>query len=150
MISAQSHPTSAAIVHDRPVVRLEMKVADAARGYVDGGWWPQSTDPATEFSQLCVAVQPWVGAVSRVSYHLGTWGVAPRKIPVDGRVVRLEGFTTMQPQTVVVVGTDSRRVSLLVVPPGTPETAGSAQLRSAAGFYSIASVDSILKATQRD
>lgn len=148
MISAQPGSTPRD-TSGRHTVRLEMKSAGAARGYVDGGWWPRSTEPATEFPGLCSALEPRVGAVSRVSYHLGTWSVAARKVTVDGRVVRLEGFATMDPHTVVVIGSDSRRVSLLVVPPDAPGDTGRAQLRSAAAFDSIASVEAIRQGSRR-
>ena len=146
MISGRLNPTAAVDdAHQQPpVVRLRMKPDGAARGYVDGGWWPRSTDPAAEFPMLVSALGPWVGPVSRVSYHLDTWGSVARKVLVGGRIVRLEGFRSMDPHTVVVIGSDYRRVSLLVVPPDLPEGIARAVLRSAAGSDSIGSVGQIL------
>jgi Family of unknown function (DUF5994) len=34
-------------------VRLSLKPSSAARGVLDGAWWPGSTDPAVEFVALC-------------------------------------------------------------------------------------------------
>ncbi|WP_033296161.1 DUF5994 family protein [Amycolatopsis jejuensis] len=48
------------------------------------------------------------------------------------RTVRLEGFRSTDPHTIMAPGTDSRRVSLLVVPPETPGGMARAVLRSAA------------------
>jgi hypothetical protein len=146
MISGQLNPT---VTVDQahqppPVVRLRMKPDGAARGYVDGGWWPWSIDPAAEFPMLVSALGPWVGPVSRVTYHLDTWGSVARKVLVGGRIVRLEGFRSMDPHTVVVIGSDYRRVSLLVVPPDIPAGVAGAVLRSAAGNDSTGSVEQIL------
>ncbi|EHK86933.1 DUF5994 family protein [Saccharomonospora azurea] len=140
MISAQQFTPDLA---GRHAVRLEMKRPDAARGHVDGGWWPRSAEPEAEFSELCAALEPWIGVASRVSYHLGTWGVASRRIEVNHRVVRLEGFLTMDPHTVVVIGSDSRRVTLLMVPADTAAEVSRAQLRAAAATDPTANVEEL-------
>jgi hypothetical protein len=124
--------------------RLKMKPGDAATGSVDGGWWPRSLEPTTAFPELVSALHPWVGPVSRIAYNLGLWEAAPRKQTVDGRVVRYEGFHTIDPHTVTAIGTNARRVNLLVVPPPTPGGVARAVLRSAAGSDSTATVKDIL------
>jgi hypothetical protein len=116
MISGQPRPIRTETEDRDPTPRLEMKPPDAPRGHVDGGWWPRSSDPAAEFPALIAALSSRVGPVNRVSYHLDSWGVVARKVSVAGRPVRFEGFHSMDPHTVVVIGTDSRRVNLLVVP----------------------------------
>jgi hypothetical protein len=124
--------------------RLEMKPAGTATGSVDGGWWPPSLDPTTAFPELVPALHPWVGPVSRIAYHLGLSEPAPRKQTVDGRMIRYEGFHTIDPHTVTAIGTNARRVSLLVVPPPTPDDVARAVLRSAAGSDSTATATDIL------
>ncbi len=124
--------------------RLNMKPAGAATGSVDGGWWPRSLDPATAFPELVSALRPWVGPVGRISYNLDRWEPAPRKQTVDGQVIRYEGFHTIDPHTVTAIGTNARRVSLLVVPPHTPGGVARAVLRSAADADSTATVADIL------
>lgn len=147
MISDQLSPTRTAPTDRRGRgVRLQMKPAGAVHGTIAGGWWPWSDDPAAEFPELVAALAAWVGPVNRISYHLDTWGEAARKSPVDGRMVRFEGFRSIDPHTVVVIGSDRRRVSLLVVPPGIPAGAARAALRSAADRESTASVADILAA----
>lgn len=145
MISVQSSPTRAAPA-DRhgPALRLQMKPAGALRGHVAGGWWPRSNDPATEFPALVSALGAWVGPVERISYDLDTWAAVARKAPVDGRMVRFEGFHWIAPHTVVAIGSDRRRVTLLVVPPGAEPDAARAALRSAADRDSTAGVADIL------
>jgi hypothetical protein len=128
--------------HGEP--RLEMKPAGAATGYVDGGWWPWSTDPAGEFPGLIGALHGHVGHVSRVAYNLDFWAPVHRKLTVDGRVVRCEGFRTMNAHTVTAIGVDSRRVTVLVVPPDTPDDIAHAALRTAADQDNTATVEDIL------
>ncbi|OLT38986.1 hypothetical protein BJF85_07060 [Saccharomonospora sp. CUA-673] len=99
---------------------MAMKPAGSIPGYVDGEWWPRSGDLAAEVAELVSALESWVGIVSRVSFHLGTWGTVPRKALVEDRIVRFGGFLSMDPNTVTVIGVDSRLVSLLVVPSDAP------------------------------
>ena len=125
-------------------VRLRMKSNTAARGYVDGAWWPRSHDPAAEFPGLVLAMRSWVGPVRRVTYHLDDWDSAGRALMVDGWSVTLVGLPTLEANTVVVTGPNHRRMMLLVVPPGTPGGLARAVLRSAAGPDTVASVEEIL------
>ncbi|QYN21965.1 DUF5994 family protein [Amycolatopsis sp. DSM 110486] len=124
--------------------RLRMKQAGAERGHVDGGWWPRATDLVAELPSLANALEQWVGPVTRVSYHLDTWGLVTRKVRVGDRMVRLEGFRFTDPHTITVIGSDSRGTILLVVPPGTDREAARAALRSAAGEESTAAAAEIL------
>lgn len=137
---ARSHDISAA--SDEP--RMEMKPAGSATGYMDGGWWPRSTDPASEFPGLIGALHEQVGQVSRVAYNLDFWATVHRKLTVDGRVVRCEGFHTMNAHTVTAIGVDSRRVTVLVVPPDTPDDVAHAALQTAASHDNTATTEDIL------
>jgi hypothetical protein len=68
-----------------------------------------------------------------VTYHLDDWDAAARELVVDGWRVELLGDTTLEPNTVLVMGNHQRRRSLLVVPRDTPGGAARAMPRSAAG-----------------
>lgn len=46
-------------------------------------------------------------------------------------MVRLEGFTAEDPHTVLVIGTDGRRIALLVVPPDTSDAGAQDALSTA-------------------
>src|SRR5690606_6610098 len=109
-----------------------MKPAGAARGLLDGGWGPQANEPAAECAALGVPLGAPVGPVSRRSCRLDAWDGVARKMPVQGGVVRCGGFRSRDRHAVEVIGSDGRRVSLLVVPPGTPGGTARAVLRSAA------------------
>ena len=124
--------------------RLELNPNGATTADVDGGWWPRTLDPAAAFPELVPVLVPWVGAVIRIAYNLGFWKSAPRVQTVHGRAIRYEGFHSIDPHTVTAIGTNTRRVSLLVVPPHTPGGVARAVLRAAAGADSSATVRDIL------
>ena len=128
----------------RAEVRLRMKPNTAARGYVDGAWWPRSHEPAAEFPGLVLAMSSWIGPIHRVTYHLHDWDRTGRELTVDGWTVALVGLPTLDANTVVVTGPSQRRMILLVVPPETPGGAARAVLRAAAGPDTVASVELIL------
>jgi hypothetical protein len=124
--------------------RVAVKPHGSARGQLDGGWWPTSDDLAAEAPALAGSLWEQVGAVSRISYHLDGWPATRRKLTSNGRLIRLEGFYSMERNTVVVIGADARRVTLLLVPHGTPGGMAQALLRSAARPESTDSADEIL------
>ncbi|MEJ2851824.1 MULTISPECIES: DUF5994 family protein [unclassified Saccharothrix] len=130
---------------ERPALRLSMKPRGASAGAVDGAWWPHSADPMTEFPPL-LAVLDADGRVRRVSYHLDSWDRADRKLAAGEVVVRMEGFHTIQPDTVTLVNSDYTRIRLLVVPPGTPGGVARAVLRSVTTASATATVADILSA----
>lgn len=128
----------------RREVRLQMKPDNAAPGHVDGGWWPRSTDPAAEFPALIAALTSTLGPISRVGYNLDAWTTTARKLTIRDRVVRMEGFHTMQPNTVTITGQNRHRTSLLVIPPDTPSDMAHAILSSASAPNTTATVQDIL------
>lgn len=111
--------------------RWALKPHTGAEGSLDGGWWPRSTDPATEFLPLITAMSARGMPVLRVSFHLGTWEPGGRRLTVHGTVVQLEGFRTAHPHVVTMIGPHRRRTRLLVIPPATPAGAARAALRAA-------------------
>lgn len=87
---------------------------------VDGGWWPRSTDLTEELPVLLAAVADRVGHVAVVGYPLGAWAPAPEQLDTAAGAVRLQGFVSDDPQTLVVIGEHGSALSLLVIPPETP------------------------------
>ncbi|XVV00960.1 DUF5994 family protein [Actinosynnema sp. CA-248983] len=130
-------------VKTEPALRLSMKPGGHSGGAVDGAWWPHSNDPMAEFPPLLAALDA-DGHVRRVSYHLDSWDRAERRIAAGDVVVRMEGFHSIQPDTVTLVNSDHTRIRLLVVPPGTPGGVARAVLRSAATASATATVEDIL------
>ncbi|WP_367127702.1 DUF5994 family protein [Saccharothrix sp. HUAS TT1] len=122
-----------------------MKPHTDGSGSVDGGWWPWSTDPATEFPPLITAMAARGVHVQRVSYNLDAWDAVGPRLTVRDAVVRMEGFRTTQPHTVTMIGPGRARTRLLVIPSATPGGAARAALRAAADTGSTADVEDILE-----
>ena len=106
-------------------VRVSLKPDGQATGYVDGAWCVGSRDLSTELPPLLAMLAARLGWVERVTYNLTVWEPAPRRLAVNGRVVRLGGFRSQPADTVTVIGRDGQqRLTLLVIPPHTdPATA---------------------------
>jgi hypothetical protein len=76
-----------------PRLRLQ---PGAAPELLDGGWWPRSTDPVAELPGLILALDAVHGPITRVMLHGNDWDSHPRRLAVDGRLVRL-GYFASQP-----------------------------------------------------
>jgi hypothetical protein len=144
MMAVYPDSAAATAVSLRQEIRLRMKPFTAARGHVDGAWWPRSHDPAAEFPGLVLAVSSWVGPARRVTYHVDEWDLTTPELMVEGWLVTLVDSATLEPNTVVVTGTDQDRKRLLVVPPATPDGVAQLVLRSAAGRDTVAGAEEIL------
>jgi hypothetical protein len=142
MMSA-SGTRSVSPIGDHQNLRLRLKPRAPVTGFVDGGWWPRSRDLPAELPALLAVLELRLGRVESVSYNLDAWGSTPRKITIDGRLVRLAGYRSQHPAT-IDVHSAGHRVTLLVVPPdATPEAAHGALM--AAGHRGNADrVDALL------
>lgn len=113
-------------------LRLRLRPKALTTGYVDGAWWPRSRNLAAELPALLAVLAVRLGEIPRVSYNLTEWDTVPRQLAVDGIRVRLNGFWSRPAHTVDVVAADRRRLTLLLVPPGTdPSTAHQTMMRAA-------------------
>lgn len=110
--------------HPRRPLRLRLKPKAPPTGHLDGAWWPQSRDLATELPMLAGVLAVRLGYVTRVAYAMDVWNAIPRHIELDGRTVRLEGFRSQDANIVHVCGPDRQRSTLLVIPPDATGTAG--------------------------
>ena len=96
--------------------RLRLKRKAAMTGYVDGAWWPRDDDLTTELPDLLAVLSVRLGAVARVTYNLAEWAEAPRKVPIGGRIIRLDGYHRQPPNTLGVLDAYGNKIVLLVVP----------------------------------
>jgi hypothetical protein len=105
-----------------------MKPEAPPSGVVDGPWWPRSHDLAEQLPALLTELWDRLGGVERVSYNLGAWPGAPRRISLSGHVVRLGGFRSQDPLSIDLVGKAGRRITTLLVVPveASPEVAQAA------------------------
>ncbi|MFI7680919.1 DUF5994 family protein [Actinophytocola sp. NPDC049390] len=127
----------------RNEVRVRMKGSPTTHD-LDGAWWPRSRTPGTEFPELVLVMSSWVGPVNRVLYRTGDWDLAQNSATSEGWPFDLEEAGTLQPDTVMVVGTHQRRRTLLVVPPEVPERVARALLSWAAGPDAVGSAEQVL------
>lgn len=128
----------------RHALRLKLKPKAPATGFVDGAWWPRSLNLATELPQLVEVLAVRLGRIERVSYHLGAWDAVPRRIHIEGQLLRLGGFRSQNPHTVDVIGLNGRRLTLLVLPPRTGEVIAHQVLMKAARRDNVDSIDELL------
>ncbi|GAB3875238.1 DUF5994 family protein [Kibdelosporangium lantanae] len=117
-----SHPRSA---------RLRLRTDTAGTGRYDGGWWPRSPDLAADLPDLVRELRSRM-FVRRVRYNPDTWGRLPRHLLVDGYVVRLEGFTRLDPYSLRITGATVGVLCLLVVPWDAMDNAAYTALAAAA------------------
>jgi hypothetical protein len=101
--------------------RLQLKPNAPASTYLDGAWWPRSTQLAAELPDLVEALSDRLGEVAVVGYHRNAWTQTPPQMQIADATVQLQGFTSDEPASVILIGRDGRRVTLLVIPPGASE-----------------------------
>jgi len=121
---------------DHPSVRSSSTTPDAGDriclrtptdegGFVDGGWWPESLDLVAQLPALLRAGEAaGYRQVRRVSFALNNWDApTPSQITVLGRIVKLGGFRSLDPAELNLVDSSGwKRMTLVVVPPGTDGT----------------------------
>ena len=125
-------------------LRLSMKPVGSTTGFVDGAWWPYSTELATEIPALLEAITGRLGSIERVSYNIAGWASASRRVDAGGIRVRLDGFRTRPPDTIDVSGVNDHRVTLLVIPPTTDQAAARDIMRRASTDGNTDSTDTLL------
>ncbi len=110
-------------------VRLRRDGTTAETAF-DGAWWPRSRDLAVELPELVAALDLLGVRVERFTHPLQPWAsVPPRKVVVNGRMIRTGAFATMDPQLVSLSADGGRRIDLLVVPPEADALTGVRALR---------------------
>lgn len=112
--------------------RLRTEPTRSARTLLDGGWWPRSTDPLAELPGLVLAIDLLHGPIVRLLLNTDIWDGNPRRLTVDGRVVRLGYFTSQPASLLTAICRNDDRVDLLVVPPDTPVDLAEAAMERAA------------------
>ena len=99
-------------------IRFRQPVSES--GFVDAAWWPRSLDLAVELPPLLDVLWSSARDISRITYNITEWGPTPRRLLIDGRTVRLGGFTTGDRNAVRLTDAWRReRIDVLVIPPTT-------------------------------
>ncbi|RRO16984.1 hypothetical protein EIL87_11940 [Saccharopolyspora rhizosphaerae] len=84
------------------------------------------------------------GPITRLAYNLTAWKAAPRRLDLDGREVRLEGFHAMDQNTVSLTDPRGNRTVLLLIPATMTERRGNAVLARASSPDNTASPHDLL------
>lgn len=121
IMSATLHPT---LPHPEPVAapaaRLALKTDGASRGLLDGAWWPRSRDLLSELPLLTDVLDPLWGRITRIAVNPKYWPVIPRKVLVNGHVVKVGWFTPeIDPHKLLLLSYGTGRWDLLIIPPET-------------------------------
>jgi hypothetical protein len=124
-------------------ISFRQPVADA--GFVDAGWWPRSRDLTVELPPLLGVLWTACRDVNRVSYNLAFWDPAPRRLCVEGRLVRLGGYRRQSPLLLGLIDSAGREhIDVLVIPPETDVDVAERALALSGGVGSVESPQWIL------
>lgn len=128
--------------------RLRLKPKAPHSGYVDGAWWPHTSNLSSELPDLLAVLSVRLGRIERVLYNASEWSNTPTKLATGGRQVRLDGYQRQPINTVEVIGLDRDRIVLLTVPAATDAAEAHCALMSAARPDDHTTVLGILAAAQ--
>jgi hypothetical protein len=96
-------------------LRMRLKPAHRSCGYVQGAWWPRSTELTAELPSLLTALSLRFGPIDGVLYHESDWSPAPLSITHDSREVDLEASQESR-NVISLFGKQFGRLVLLVGP----------------------------------
>lgn len=100
--------------------RVSFRQPVSSSGFIDAAWWPRTRDLAAELPSLVDVLWTAGREINRITYNRQAWNPAPRRIEIEGRVVRLGGFTGGGPHTVRLTDAwGQERIDILVIPPDT-------------------------------
>ncbi|MFF7602603.1 DUF5994 family protein [Streptomyces mirabilis] len=103
-----------------PPLRLQLAPPGTASALIDGAWWPRSRDLTAELPALTAVLDPLWGRITHVTVNPTFWPVIPRKVPVQGHVVKVGWFKAEQdPHKLLLLSYTAGRWDLLVIPPET-------------------------------
>src|SRR5690242_19450653 len=131
------------------IPRLRMEPTGSRRTLLDGGWWPRSTDPVAELPGLILAIDGLHGPVIHLVLAADGWDTHPRRLGMDGRVLRLGYFASQSASLLTALCANGDRVDLLVVAPGTAEETAQAAMDLAATAGNLVHAPDILATVGR-
>lgn len=110
---------------------------------IDGAWWPRSRDLTAELPALIAGLERRWNRITRITVNPAHWPVIPRKVQVNGHVVRVSWFKAKQdPHELTLLSYRTGRWDLLVIPPRTSAatatwlmTAATDPLRASTGSH---------------
>lgn len=125
-------PTHAPVAAQPRFVLRRHDFARVGNAYVDGGWWPRSTDLAAEVDQLVIDAAAQGLRVGRLLYRLSEWVMPPRRVQVAGMQIKLSGYSHQPKDTVTLIDDSGQvRVDLVVIPSGCDSPVAEQAMRIA-------------------
>jgi hypothetical protein len=91
-----------------------------------------------------MALSSWIGPITRVACHAAAWDTAVDRIVTNGWAITVEDLPSLQPNTIMVISADERRMTILVVPAATPGGVARTVMDTAAARDTVASAAEIL------
>jgi hypothetical protein len=129
-------------------LRLRLKPAHQACGFVQGAWWPRSTLLTAELPPLLAAISLRFGTIDRVQYHENDWSPTPQHINYGSVGVVLES-SQGSANVISVSGQQFGKLTLLVVPPYTEATHAYNVVMTAASALDSSTPDQLLGVAMR-
>lgn len=150
MTTSPTGTTPSSATQGRAPLRLRLD-HDAARGGLDGAWWPHSRDLARESADLVDQFPTGIGRVARLLYSGPDWdhhgeGPQVRRIRTEHGSVKLGSFPTDDTHVMVVTLASRERLQLLVVPHDTEAGAAEQAMTAAADEGDTRSAEKLLRA----
>jgi hypothetical protein len=97
----------------------------------------------TELTNLVTALDARHLPITRVMLNIDAWDSHPRRISVDGRIVKLGWFATLEAGLLIASTNTERRLDLMLIPPDTatgPATAAMAMASDSANTFTASAV----------
>ncbi|MEV2212388.1 DUF5994 family protein [Streptomyces sp. NPDC050997] len=152
MSAITDHQAVRAVPFREPAARLALKPVSPSPGQVelDGAWWPRSRDLSHELPTLADVLDPLWGRITRIAVNPRYWPIIPRKIFVNGHVVKVGWFTTeLDPHKILLLSGTSGRWDLLVIPPETNATSADRLMAAASATTAPQSTATALMAAEQ-
>lgn len=150
MTTAQLLPPADTEPRDDPpasaeAARVSFRQPVSRSGFIDAAWWPRSRDLTSELPPLLEVLWTAAREINRITYNVAAWDQAPRRIRIDGRIVRLGGFSTSDPLTIRLSDAwGAERIDVLVIAPNTDASLAQRALLLASNADSPYRADEIL------
>jgi Family of unknown function (DUF5994) len=95
--------------------RLKLRQNPSVKTILDGAWWPRSRTTVPELTNLIVGLDDRQVPATRIMLNPEAWDEHPRRISINGRIVRVGWFNTLDANLLIATTGTDRRVDLLVV-----------------------------------
>jgi hypothetical protein len=114
--------------------RVSFRQPVTSAPHVDAAWWPRSPDLEAELPALLDVLWTAGREVNRISYPIDSWLPVARRLDIEGRHVRLGGFTHQDPSLISLRDAwGAERIDILVIPPDAEQDLAAAAMALASG-----------------